>query len=102
MARVWPVGGGNCQPCTVYTAESFADPKNTVSASFSGAVGLVPAYHLVDANVCYRLNDHIRLQVNANNLFDVSYFTKRPQFYSGPDIRPSDERSLSATVTVNL
>ncbi|MCB0693934.1 MAG: TonB-dependent receptor [Saprospiraceae bacterium] len=85
-----------------YTAESFADPQNTVAASASGAVGLVPAYHLVDAHVCYRLNDHIRLQVNANNLFDVSYFTKRPQFYSGPDIRPSDGRSLPATVTVNL
>ena len=85
-----------------YTAESFADPQNTVVASASGAVGLVPAYHLVDAHLSYRLNSHIRFQVNANNLFDARYFTKRPQFYPGPGIWPSDGRTLSATITVNL
>ncbi|MBP9133823.1 MAG: TonB-dependent receptor [Saprospiraceae bacterium] len=85
-----------------YTAESFADALNTKIPNASGAVGLVPAYSIVDVNMSVRFNEHLKLQVNANNLFDKSYFAKRPQFYPGPGIWPSDGRTFSATIAIKL
>ncbi|MPR37342.1 TonB-dependent receptor family protein [Salmonirosea aquatica] len=85
-----------------YTADSFADALNAVEPSPSGATGLVSAYHLFDLNISLNLSKRLRLQLNGNNLFDAHYFTKRPQFYPGPGIWPSDGRTLSATVAVKL
>jgi len=85
-----------------YTSESFADAFNTVAPSATGASGLVPAYFLMDLNGSVRLSDKIRLQLNANNVLDKKYFTKRPQFYPGPGIWPSDGRTYSVSVAIKL
>ncbi len=85
-----------------YTSENFADPLNTVSPSASGATGLVPSYQLLDLNVAIRLTKKIKLSVNANNLLDEHYFTKRPQFYPGPGIWSSDGRTFSATASIKI
>ena len=85
-----------------YTAETFADPLNTVVPSANGAVGLVPAYGLLDFNASCRLSSHLRLRVSLNNATDKQYFTKRPTFYPGPGIWPSDGRSIVATVSVKI
>ena len=85
-----------------YTAETFADPLNTVEASATGAVGLVPAYGLLDLNTSYRLFNNIVLRFNINNLTDKQYFTKRPSFYPGPGVWSSDGRSVQFTVQFKL
>ncbi len=85
-----------------YTSESFADALNTTEAPANGATGLVPAYQLLDLNVGVQLTNRLKLQLNINNLLDESYFTKRPQFYPGPGIWPSDGRTFSATVAVSI
>jgi Fe(3+) dicitrate transport protein len=85
-----------------YTAESFADPLNTVTPNASGSIGLVPAYQILDLNFAVRLSEKIKLQLNANNILDEQYFTKRPQFYPGPGIWPSDGRTFSGTVTIKI
>lgn len=85
-----------------YTSESFADALNTVQPSASGATGLVPSYQLVDINIGFNLSDNLKLQINANNIFDEHYFTKRPQFYPGPGIWSSDGRTFSGTVSIKL
>lgn len=85
-----------------YTAESYADALNTVTPSASGAVGLVPAYQLLDLNFAIRLTEIIKLQFNLSNVFDEHYFTKRPQFYPGPGIWPSDGRTFSGTVSIKI
>jgi Fe(3+) dicitrate transport protein len=85
-----------------YTAKSFADALNTVEAPANAATGEVPSYSLLDLNFAVRLTDNIKLQVNANNILDETYFTKRPQFYPGPGIWPSDGRTFSATVAIKL
>lgn len=85
-----------------YTSESFADALNTTEAPANGATGLVPAYQLLDLNVGVQLTSRLKLQLNINNLLDESYFTKRPQFYPGPGIWPSDGRTFSATVAVSI
>ena len=83
-----------------HVSESFADPLNTVEAPPNGAVGMVPAYTVVDANVALRATEWLRVRVGANNLFDERYFTKRPAFYPGPGVWPSDGRGAQLTVEV--
>lgn len=85
-----------------FTSASFADALNTVTPSTSGALGLVPSYQIVDANLALKLSEKVKLQFNINNLFNESYFTKRPQFYPGPGIWPSDGRTFSGTVSVRI
>jgi len=85
-----------------YTAESFADPLNTVTPSANGAVGLVPAYGLLDLNMSYHASARLMFRLNLSNLTDAQYFTKRPTFYPGPGVWPSDGRSINASVGLNF
>lgn len=85
-----------------YTAKTFADPLNTVKPSFNGAIGLVPAYGLFDINSTFRLSSNCMLRCNVNNAFNKQYFTKRPGFYPGPGIWPSDGRSFNVSIGVKL
>jgi Fe(3+) dicitrate transport protein len=84
-----------------YTSESFADPLNTVEPSPNGAVGLVPSYGLLDFNATYRLHNLI-FRLNLNNLTDEQYFTKRPSFYPGPGVWPSDGRGIVLCVGAKI
>lgn len=85
-----------------YTADSFADALNTRKPSTNGAVGVVPAYSLFDINSTWRITASVKVRVNINNVFDEKYFTKRPQFYPGPGIWPSDGRSVVITAGIRL
>ncbi|MBX2889543.1 MAG: TonB-dependent receptor [Saprospiraceae bacterium] len=84
-----------------YTGETFADPLNTVEPSATGAVGLVPSYGLLDLNASYRVRN-LLFRLSVNNLTDEQYFTKRPSFYPGPGVWPSDGRSVVLTVGVRI
>jgi len=85
-----------------YTAASYADALNTRAPSATGAVGLVPDYGLVDVNASWRISPQVRLRVNINNVLDKLYFTKRPTFYPGPGIWPSDGRSFNASIGIDI
>lgn len=85
-----------------YVSDSYADALNTRTPSVSGAVGRVPAYDLLDLSLAVRLYKQIKLQLNANNVFNKSYFTKRPLFYPGPGIWPSDGRTVSVSISFKL
>jgi Fe(3+) dicitrate transport protein len=84
-----------------YTGASFADPLNTVLPSASGTVGQVPAYGLLDCNTTYRVRN-VTLRFSINNMLNKQYFTKRPTFYPGPGIWPSDGRSVNIAVGIKL
>jgi len=84
-----------------YTAESFADPLNTVEPSATGAVGLVPAYGLLDLNATYRFRN-LSVRFNVNNIANKQYFTKRPTLYPGAGVWPSDGRSAVVTVGIKI
>jgi Fe(3+) dicitrate transport protein len=84
-----------------YTSSTFADPFNTVEPSATGAVGKVPAYGLLDLNASLRIRT-LTFRVSLNNLTNKQYFTKRPTFYPGPGIWPSDGRSVVCSVAVTL
>ena len=68
----------------------------------TGAVGLVPSSGVVDLTGSWRFNDHLGLSVSVNNLADRRYFTKRPEFYPGPGVWPSDGRSVVASLRLAL
>ncbi len=86
-----------------YTASSYADALNTAEPLKStGAVGLVPAYGLLDLNTTFRFSKDLELRINLNNVLDKQYFTKRPQFYPGPGIWPSEGRNFIGTLVVRL
>lgn len=84
-----------------YTGETYADPLNTVEPSANGATGLVPAYGLLDLNASYRLRN-LSFRLSVNNMTDKQYFTKRPTFYPGPGVWPSDGRSVVLTVGIRI
>lgn len=86
-----------------YTAESFADALNTVEPlKTTGAVGLVPAYGILDMNASFRISKNLEARINAGNVANKQYFTKRPSFYPGPGVWPSDGRNFSASVIIRL
>ena len=85
-----------------YVSSSFSDALNTTKPSPNGAQGIVPAYSLFDINFAFRINKHIQLKSGINNIFNASYFTKRPQFYPEPGIWASDGQSFYGTVCINL
>jgi Fe(3+) dicitrate transport protein len=84
-----------------YTAQSFADPLNTVEPSATGGVGIVPAYGLLDLNATCRVRN-MTFRLSLNNLANKQYFTKRPTFYPGAGVWPSDGRSMVMSVAVRI
>lgn len=86
-----------------YTGETFADALNTVEPPKStGAVGLVPAYGILDINASLRFTKNLELRININNVTNKQYFTKRPSFYPSPGVWPSDGRNFSTSLVVRL
>ena len=86
-----------------YTGKSFADALNTVAPLKStGAVGLVPSYGILDMNASFRFSGNLEVRFNISNVTNKQYFTKRPTFYPGPGVWPSDGRNISGTVFIRL
>ncbi|HEY0929879.1 MAG TPA: TonB-dependent receptor [Gemmatimonas sp.] len=83
-----------------HVSRTYADALNTVVPSVTGAVGRVPAYTVTDLNGSYALTARWQLIGGVNNVFNTQYFTKRPQFYPGPGVWPSDGRSWQLSVRV--
>ena len=86
-----------------FVSSTFADPLNTVIPSVAtGAVGLVPAYGIVDLNFTVHIRKQTEWKLNINNLLNKSYFTKRPLFYPGPGIWPSDGINFTTSISFKL
>lgn len=85
-----------------HISETFADALNTELPSASGAVGLVPAYSILDINASAKISDELEIKGTINNLTDVQYFTKRPLFYPGPGVWPSDGRNYTMSFIVRI
>ena len=85
-----------------YTSSSFADALNTAQSSLNGAIGIVPSYSLIDLNYTYHFSPKIDCQLSINNISNKIYFTKRPMFYPGPGIWPSEGRAAFITIRYSL
>jgi len=86
-----------------YTSSTFADPLNTVvPLKTTGAVGIVPAYGILDMNGVVRFSKNLEARMSCNNVTGKKYFTKRPLFYPGPGVWPSDGRNFSTSVVIRI
>jgi Fe(3+) dicitrate transport protein len=85
-----------------YVSETFSDALNTPVALPNGSKGPVPAYGIWDLNSTWRIGRRFTVRGSVNNLLNTSYFTKRPTFYPGPGIWPSDGRTGVLTLGVKL
>jgi Fe(3+) dicitrate transport protein len=86
-----------------YTSESYADALNTVKPpAATGATGLVPSYGILDFNSTIKLTKSLDFRLNVNNVLNKQYFTKRPSFYPGPGIWPSEGRSINISIGIRL
>ena len=85
-----------------YTSATFSDAFNTVSPPASGARGFTPAYAVWDFNASLRANSVFTVRAGINNILNKKYFTKRPTFYPGPGIWPSDGRNFYVTLGIKI
>lgn len=85
-----------------YNSETFADALNTKVPTANGAVGLVPAYTLLDINGSFKISNQLTIKASLNNITGEQYFTKRPLFYPGVGIWPSDGRNGTISFILKL
>jgi Fe(3+) dicitrate transport protein len=86
-----------------FTSATYADALNTkIPPVTTGAVGLVPSYGLADLNTSFRLSKTLEFRLNVSNLTNKQYFTKRPAFYPGPGVWPSEGRNFNGSVIIKL
>ena len=85
LHRQWGVGLG-----VIYQDDMFASIDNTVT---------LPSFTRFDAGVFFSLNDHLRAQVNVENLFDEEYFITS---HSNNNISPGSPRALRASMTAGF
>lgn len=94
--------GFGCALLYSYTSSTFSDALNTVTPPVSGAKGFTPSYSIWDFNASLRTNSHFTVRAGINNIADKQYFTKRPAFYPGPGIWPSDGRNAYVTLGIKI
>ena len=106
----WIVRGGLSAATSTATAtaqlshvsQTFADALNTVTPNATGAVGIVPGYTLLDLSGGWSTSHWLRVTGGVSNALNKQYFTKRPQFYPGPGVWPSDGRSVYLSLDVKV
>ncbi len=94
--------GFSCTILYSYTSSTFSDALNTVSPPTSGAKGFTPAYSIWDFNASLKANSLFTIRAGISNILNKQYFTKRPTFYPGPGIWPSDGRNFNVTVGIKI
>ena len=97
--------GANGFLCTVqvsYVGDSYSDANNTITPSLNGTAGLIPSYTVSDLTFSYKFKKGIECKSGINNLFDVTYFTRRAGGYPGPGALPADARSFFITMSAKF
>lgn len=85
-----------------YTSSSYSDPLNTITPLANGSKGFVPGYGLLDFNASVHIRSIFTVRAGMSNILNKQYFTKRPTFYPGPGVWPSDGRNVHLTVGVKI
>ena len=85
LHRQWGVGLG-----FTYQDDMFASIDNEVT---------LPSFTRFDAGVFFTLNDHLRGQINVENLFDEEYFSTS---HNNNNISPGSPRAVRASMTAGF
>jgi Fe(3+) dicitrate transport protein len=84
---------------STYVSDQFTDVVNTIDPSPNGRIGRIPAYHLLDGGLTYRLSKiNTLFSITVKNITNERVIvTRRPQ-----GIRVGLPRFITAGVTVNF
>lgn len=85
------------EPLQISGGIKYVDDRSTNSTSFGIPDGYVPSYTVYDAALSYKTQQW-QLQLNVNNLFNKSYYSKA-MFLGG---MPGEERSAKLTFSYTL
>lgn len=83
-----------------YTAEQFSDASNS-EFDPNAVSGIIPSYQVMDFSGKYSFKV-VYIEVNINNITNVSYFTRRAAGYPGPGIIPAEPRSFFITLGLKI
>lgn len=85
---------------TAFTGKQYTEATNAESTS-DGINGAVPAYMVSDlsAKVAWK---GLALEGGCDNVFDLTYFSRRADAYPGPGIIPSPGRNLYLTLGLGI
>ncbi|WP_158605920.1 TonB-dependent receptor domain-containing protein [Taibaiella sp. KBW10] len=84
-----------------HLSQQYTDATNATSGNFSGVIGLLPAYTLIDLSAAWRWK-YLLIELSLNNLGNATYTTRRATGYPGPGIIPGEGRAIYATLGVQL
>lgn len=85
-----------------HTSSVYTDAQNTEKATSNAQAGRLPSYTVFDANLQYTLSKHFQFGFGVNNLFDLTYATRRAGGFPGPGILPAEKRVFYFTFGVKL
>jgi Fe(3+) dicitrate transport protein len=85
-----------------HVGQTFSDANNTMVPSANGQTGLIPRYTVWDLTASGKVGSHVQLKAGVNNLFDVTYFTRRAGGYPGPGALPADGRTFFVTLSASF
>ena len=85
FSPAWGVGLG-----VVYQSDMYAAADNAVT---------LPSFTRVDAGVYYTLSEHLRMQLNVENLLDERYY---PNAHNNNNITPGSPLAVRVGVTANF
>lgn len=85
FSQMWGAGLG-----VIHRADIFASTDNTVT---------LPSFTRVDGAIFFRLNEHLRGQLNVENLFDETYFSSA---HSNNNITPGSPRAIRVLVSTRF
>jgi Fe(3+) dicitrate transport protein len=85
-----------------HTSSVFTDAQNTEKAIANAQAGRLPSYTVFDASIQYQLFNKYQFGLGVNNLFDLTYATRRAGGYPGPGILPAEKRFIYFTFGLKL
>lgn len=85
-----------------HTSSVFTDAQNTEKATVNAQAGRLPSYTVFDASLQYTLSKYFQFGLGVNNLFDLTYATRRAGGYPGPGLLPAEKRLFYLTFGVKL
>lgn len=84
-----------------FVSTQFSEASNAVLGNYTGIVGQIPAYSIMDISLSYEYKRY-KLEGTINNLTNRYYYTRRATGYPGPGILPSDGRGFYVTFQVKI
>jgi Fe(3+) dicitrate transport protein len=85
-----------------HTSSVFTDAQNTEKSTVNAQAGRLPSYTVFDASLQYTLSKYFQFGLGVNNLFDLTYATRRAGGFPGPGLLPAETRVFYLTFGVKL